>query len=86
MPITGHTIDIFGLKSFRTDLWYVWILFVQLNAERTSASWLNPDFAKSQEMLYGNFKFQQKDSRWPQNSAFIDDQDILFYINVLRPS
>lgn len=60
MPITGHTIDIFGLKSFRTDLWYVWILFVQLNAERTSASWLNPDFAKSQEMLYRNFKFQQK--------------------------
>lgn len=74
-----------ALKAFKQIFGMCGFFLCSLNADRTSASWLNVDFAKSQEMLYRNFKLQQEDSWWPQNRALIDGQDRLLYINVLCP-
>lgn len=58
-----------------------WKILVCVNADRTSVSWLNPNFAKSQETLYRNVKLlcsKRIVGDFKIFCAFIDDEIILY--------
>lgn len=55
MPITGHTIEIFGLESFQPDLWYVWVL-VQCECRQHQRLGSTLTLLKAGKSLYRNLK------------------------------